>query len=111
MVQLLVTKEIDVVVDMSLLNQQLNCLNNTNSITHKTIVEKGIKLPKCSIAKAELLSLRTALEHLKYLKNHNLSPITALCDNKQAVQIANGNCVGISSLSKQALELHQTIQV
>ena len=61
-----------------------NLINKTEANNYRILAEQSIKFNKCSIAKAELLSLTAALEHLKNTNVNDNSTITALCDNKQA---------------------------
>ena len=58
---------------------------------------------------AELVSMKEAFRKISKLKNKHFPSITAFCDNKSVVNIANSLTIAKGDLSAHALELHQII--
>ena len=83
--------------------------NNPYKIPNSIIEEHSIKLPKGSIAMAELISMLHAFRKISSSTNKYNSPITAFCDNKSVVNIANSLTNARGDLNKYALELHQIL--
>ena len=76
---------------------------------HKSILtESSINIEKGSIALAELVSMKTAFDNLNNL-NFKHTKITAFCDNKTVVDIANCILEAKGDLNRHALQLQQNL--
>ena len=83
--------------------------NTEHNLIKHIIAEQSVKLTRGSIAFAEISSMHQALKHIIESNNITTESITAFCDNKTVVNIANNLQVAKGELNKPALELHQTL--
>ena len=97
------------IVDGGFVISKPDRFNTKENITRHIISEHSIQLPSGSIALAEITSMLQAFKHVLESTNIDTDSITAFCDNKTVVNIANNLQLAKGDLSKSALELQQIL--